>query len=200
MSEEETRQRIMDAAVRLFSERGFDGATTRAIAALAGVNEVTLFRQYGSKKSLFQAMLRQYSALPGLEFALRERLTGDYRQDLLILATQVLTLLHARRKEIIMLLAEAERQPELFEMVAFVPMQQRQMISDYLKWQMSQGHVRPLDPDLAAQALLGMLLAYCLGLNLLPETLARLPLESVAAQFVDLFVDGTRNPPPSILE
>jgi len=191
MSEEETRQRILDAALQLFSERGYDGATTRAIAALAGVNEVTLFRHFGSKKSLFQAMLRHNSALPGLEFALRERLTGDYRQDLLILATQFLTFLHARHKEIIMLLAEAERQPELLEMVAFIPMQQRQMVSDYLKWQMSQGHMRPMDPDLAAQGLLGMLLTYCLGLNLLPEALARMPLAEVAAQFVDLFVEGT---------
>jgi AcrR family transcriptional regulator len=192
MSEEETRQRILDATVQLFSERGYDRATTRAIAVLAGVNEVTLFRHFGSKKSLFQAMLRHNSALPGLEFALRERLTGDYQQDLLILATQILTLLHARRKEIIMLLAEAERQPEMLEMVAFVPMQQRQMVSDYLKWQMAQGHVRPMDPDLAAQGLLGMLLGYCLGLNLLPETLRRMSLEEVAAQFVDLFVEGTR--------
>lgn len=192
MPEEETRKRILDAAVQLFSERGYDGAATRAIAVLAGVNEVTLFRHFGSKKSLFQAMLRHNSALPGLEFALRERLTGDYRQDLLLLATQVLTLLHARRKEIIMLLAEAERRPEMLERVAFVPMQQRQMVSDYLKWQMAQGHVRPLDPDLAAQGLLGMLLSYCLGLNLLPEALARMPLEEVAARFVDLFVEGTR--------
>ena len=192
MPEEETRQRILDAAVQLFSERGYDGATTRAIAALAGVNEVTLFRQFGSKKSLFQAMLRHNSALPGLEFALRERLTGDYRQDLLILATQVLALLHARRKEILMLLAEAERRPEMLEMVAFVPMQQRQMVSDYLKWQMVQGHMRPMDPDLAAQGLLGMLLGYCLGLTLLPETLRRMSLEEVAAQFVDLFVEGIR--------
>ncbi|MBN1452210.1 MAG: TetR/AcrR family transcriptional regulator C-terminal domain-containing protein, partial [Anaerolineales bacterium] len=64
--------------------------------------------------------------------------------------------------------------------------------SDYLKWQMAQGHVRPLEPDLAAQGLLGMLLGYCLGLNLLPEALARMALEEIAAQFVDLFVEGTQ--------
>ncbi len=37
-----------------------------------------------------------------------------------------------------------------------------------------------------------LLLAYCLGLSLLPEALARMPLEEVAAQFVDLFIEGTR--------
>ena len=78
-------------------------------------------------------------------------------------------------------------------MVAFVPMQQRQMLSYYLRWQMAQGRVRPLDPDLAAQGLLGMLLTYCLGENLLTEAMRRIPLEEVAAQFVDLFVEGTRN-------
>lgn len=192
MSEDETRGRILDAAAQLFTERGYDGASTRAIAARAGVNEVTLFRQFGSKKGLFQAMLRQNSALPGLESALRERLTGDYRADLLTLATQFLTFLCARRKEIIMLLAEAERQPEMLEMVAFIPMQQRQMVSDYLRWQMSEGRVRPMDPDLAAQGLLGMLFTYCLGASMLPEGLRRMSLDEVAAQFVDLFIEGIR--------
>ena len=192
MTEEQTRQRILDAALQLFSERGYDGTATRAIAALAGVNEVTLFRHFGSKKGLFQAMLRRSSALPGLESALRERLTGDFRQDLLVLATQFLTFLHARYKQIIMLLAEAERQPELLEMVAFIPLQQRQMVSDYLRWQMAEGHMRFMDPDLAVQGLFGMLLSYCLGQSLLPEALKRMPLEEVAAQFVDLFVEGVR--------
>ena len=41
MSEEETRQRILGAAVQLFSERGYDGATTRAIAALASFRGLT---------------------------------------------------------------------------------------------------------------------------------------------------------------
>ena len=81
--------------------------------------------------------------------------------------------------------------PDEYTMVAFVPMQQRQMLSDYLRWQMAQGRVRPLDPDLAAQGLLGMLLGYCLGESLLPVGLRRLEFEEVAAQFVDLFIGGT---------
>ncbi len=191
MSEDETRQRILEAATQVFAENGYAGATTRAIASLAGVNEVTLFRHFGSKKNLFQGMIERNSALPGLASALRQRLTGDYRQDLLILVTHILTLMQTRRQEILMSLAEAERLPEMREMIAFIPTQQRQMISDYLKQQIAQGRVRPLDPDLAAQALLGMLLAYSISLNLLPEALAQMPLEDVAAQFVDLFVEGS---------
>ena len=48
----ENRQRSLDAAARIYGEAGFRGATTRRIAAEAGVNEVTLFRIFGSKASL----------------------------------------------------------------------------------------------------------------------------------------------------
>ena len=48
----ELRDRILDAAAKVYAETGFRGATTRRIAERAGVNEVTLFRQFGSKTRL----------------------------------------------------------------------------------------------------------------------------------------------------
>jgi AcrR family transcriptional regulator len=50
----EARQKILEAAVRVFAETGYRGATTRRIAQEAGVNEVTLFRQFGSKEELIR--------------------------------------------------------------------------------------------------------------------------------------------------
>lgn len=55
---EEIRHRILAAAARVYAQYGFRGATTRLIAAEAGVNEVTLFRTFGSKAELLQAMLQ----------------------------------------------------------------------------------------------------------------------------------------------
>jgi len=52
-----SRSRILDAAARVYSKHGFRGATTRLIAAEAGVNEVTLFRTFGSKGALLEAVL-----------------------------------------------------------------------------------------------------------------------------------------------
>lgn len=54
----EIKHRILAAAARVYSQHGFRGATTRLIAAEAGVNEVTLFRTFGSKAELLQAMLQ----------------------------------------------------------------------------------------------------------------------------------------------
>ncbi len=54
-----SRERILDAAARVYAKHGFRGATTRLIAIEAGVNEVTLFRTFGSKGALLEAVLTQ---------------------------------------------------------------------------------------------------------------------------------------------
>ncbi len=46
--------RIFTATMDRLMAHGYDGATTREIAAAAGINEVTLFRRYGSKAGLVE--------------------------------------------------------------------------------------------------------------------------------------------------
>lgn len=58
-----TDERILDAALRVFMEEGLRGATTRRIAQEAGVNEVTLFRRFGSKEALLVASMRRDAQL-----------------------------------------------------------------------------------------------------------------------------------------
>lgn len=52
-----TYERLLAAAFHVFSRDGLHGATTRAIAAEAGVNEVTLFRHFKTKEGLLEALL-----------------------------------------------------------------------------------------------------------------------------------------------
>lgn len=54
-----TRQRLVQAALQLFAVQGITDTTTRQIAELAGVNEVTLFRHFGSKHGLLLAVLEE---------------------------------------------------------------------------------------------------------------------------------------------
>jgi len=56
------RDRILDAAKNVYAQHGFRGATTRLIAIEAGVNEVTLFRTFGSKAALFEALMQSHVA------------------------------------------------------------------------------------------------------------------------------------------
>src|ERR1044071_2457864 len=53
----DNRARILDAAARVYAEYGYRGATTRRIAVAAGVNEITLFRHFGSKDALLREAL-----------------------------------------------------------------------------------------------------------------------------------------------
>jgi AcrR family transcriptional regulator len=51
------RQLLLTAAARIFARDGLEGATTRAISREAGVNEVTLFRHFGTKEHLLEAVV-----------------------------------------------------------------------------------------------------------------------------------------------
>jgi AcrR family transcriptional regulator len=80
-----TRLALLDAAGRLFAERGFDRTTVRDIAKLAGVNQSLLFRYFGSKEALFEEVVaaggrEQLASTPPeqlLGTALRSMLTRD---------------------------------------------------------------------------------------------------------------------------
>jgi AcrR family transcriptional regulator len=52
-----TRQRLLDAARRLFAEHGYDHVTVRMIAAAAGANVALINRYFGSKSALFAEVL-----------------------------------------------------------------------------------------------------------------------------------------------
>jgi AcrR family transcriptional regulator len=54
------RERILEVAFKLFSEKGFQGATTQQIAKEAEVNEVTIFRLFGSKQNLLSDILQEF--------------------------------------------------------------------------------------------------------------------------------------------
>src|SRR5450432_2521161 len=51
------RQLLLSAAARVFARDGLEGATTRTISREAGVNEVTLFRHFGTKEHLLEAVV-----------------------------------------------------------------------------------------------------------------------------------------------
>lgn len=107
--------RILDAAVATVAELGYAGATTRQIAATAGVNEVTLFRKFGTKANLLrEAMLRELAAF---EDAGGARYTGDVQADLERIVELYRGLVARRGRIVPVLLSELPRRPELREVL-----------------------------------------------------------------------------------
>ena len=67
-----SRKRIVGSALSLFAEQGITAATTKQIAEKAEVNEVTLFRQFGSKQGLLLAVLQEAPIAEKMQAALAE--------------------------------------------------------------------------------------------------------------------------------
>lgn len=188
---DDTRHRILQAAALVFAEQGYTRATTRALAAAAGVNEVTLFRHFGSKKNLFAAVLQQYGG-PALSAELEGLLSGDYRQDLLAVGKLLIQVLWERRDAMRLMLCEAAHFPEVQSLMVENPRQLRLAMAHYFQQQIERGRVRAFDPEALAQAFIGMFFSYTIGRGILEDEIApALSIEDLVVQFVDLFIDGT---------
>jgi AcrR family transcriptional regulator len=90
----ERRQQIIDTARTVFATQGFRGATTRAIAAAAGVTEAVIFHHFPDKSALYAAILEQKAVDPADERWFAElqtaREAGDDTETLRVLYTGIL--------------------------------------------------------------------------------------------------------------
>lgn len=165
-----TRERLLTAAIEVFSTAGVVGATTRAIARQAGVNEVTLFRHFESKEQLLGAVVEQVIALNSEALAHQEEWTQDLRRDLLDYARMHDEMLEEYASLVRMFIGEAQRHPqESFQVLQqyFLPL--REKLVDYLNQCIDRGTVRAdIDLSLAVDQLTGMLLAGMLRRHILP--------------------------------
>jgi TetR/AcrR family transcriptional regulator len=66
------RRQLLATARDFFSRKGFDGATTKEIAAAAGVTEAIIFRHFSSKQALYTAVLDDYHACGGFAECMAE--------------------------------------------------------------------------------------------------------------------------------
>ena len=188
----QTRARIMQAASQLFTEKGFAGTTTRAIAELAGVNEVTLFRHFGTKEKLAKAIMDQFGG-QAIAGDLELRFSGDYVQDLTLMGQMMMKVMTERVDAIRMAICEAGNFPEFQQVVAENPRQLRQMLARYFESQMKAGLIHSGHPEVLAQAFLGMFFSYTVLQGLLLDSLQpEIASEDIVEQFVTLFVRGTR--------
>ena len=179
-----SRERLLEAAVRVYGELGFRGATTRRIAQEAGVNEVTLFRIFGSKAALIAEALRAnvsnggrgeraVSSLPDVP--------ADPERELTAWCAAQLAYLRASRTMIRKTMGELEEHPELSDCASEGPECAARQLRAYLN-RLRRRRLIAADADLSAAAamLLGALFADAMGRDMLPQTYPQSP--QVAAQ------------------
>ena len=156
-----TRTRLIEAALQVFASLGVQGATTREIARVAGVNEVTLFRHFANKEQLLGAVMKNALALQTEALAHSEAWTQDLKIDLKQYAHLYNTMLETQEDLIRTFIGEAKRHPEAAKQViqeAAKPLAKK--LVAYLQSSQKLGTVRAdLDPFPAVDIFTGMLLA-----------------------------------------
>lgn len=187
----QTRARILKAATEVFAASGIAGATTREIARVAGVNEVTLFRHFQSKEQLLAAVVQQMTALQAEALANQDEWTQNLYTDLLHYAWLTSSTVEENEALVRMFIGEAKRHPEAARRViqeAAQPL--RENLIAYLRKGVEQGSVRA-DVDLfaAVDMFTGMLLFGMLRRNAAPIPLGY-SREHYIESCVELFVRG----------
>jgi AcrR family transcriptional regulator len=187
------RQRLLEAAARVFARDGINGSTTRAIAREAGVNEVTLFRLFQSKDRLLAAVVG-HNFGPEASGSQPELppLTDDLRADLISLAQLYEKLLEENLPLVRTMIGEIQHHHQNHERQVFrgifAPV--KDALLARIKLAEAQGQLRPgIRADLLADLFGGMLFT-----GVLRRSSPLLKTEYTPASYlvaaVDLVIDG----------
>ena len=88
-SNNETSKKIMKVALKLFSEQGYYPTTTKQIAEEAGVNELTIFRHFGSKSNLFQVTTEYYVIDSKIDSILKDTEELNFEEAMFIITNRI---------------------------------------------------------------------------------------------------------------
>ena len=181
------RAQLLAAAAQVYAEVGYRGATTRRIALQAGVNEITLFRHFGSKDALLrEAIDRAGGALLGN--ALPET-PGDPLEELTEWARSHIAALRQRRSLIRTCMGEIEEHPGLVSSsLESPPAQAARTLVGYLRrLRALEIATAEFDEEVAAALLMGALFGDAMGRDVVPDMFRTDPEQSLT-EYVRLFV------------
>jgi AcrR family transcriptional regulator len=160
-------EQLLTAALKVFAAAGTRGATTRRIAQEAGVNEVTLFRHFGSKEALIRQAVSSTN-----EDVMLNRLPEhpvDPEQELLDWARMHYQFLFSIRSFIRIGMAEFVEHPEVTMAACRFPVRIANDLHDYLTRLRAEGLAGgDWNARAAASMLMGALFADAMGRDVMP--------------------------------
>ena len=167
MSAQERRRQIIDVALKLFSEKGFRGTTTKEIALAAGINEAIIFRHFATKGDLYAAIIDQKASssyIQAVHNAFKEaEETGDDQKLFQSIAYNILEFHENDDSAMRMLLYSALERHELAESIFRNHISKTHgQLAEYVRNRISEGVFRRVDPIIAVRGFMGMLISHIL--------------------------------------
>ena len=182
-----SRQKLLAAAARIYGESGFRGATTRRIADEAGVNEVTLFRLFGSKSALIAEAIREHAPRGTPPHGLPDE-PVDPERELSAWCDTQLTHLRAARSMIRKAMGEIEEHPEMGPCMSQGPQSAFHELRSYAqRLEPVAGSISERDVRTAAAMLISALFADAMGREMMPDLYPQ-PESDAAALYARMFL------------
>lgn len=171
---EDRREQIIDAAMRVFAQKGYSNATNKDIAREAGITPGLIYYYFESKEALLYAILEARSPLKLMASFPPEVLELPPDQFFPLLLRQVLNIIEG--EDVIGLLRvmipEVIHNPALFALPISLFPRIFGFLGSYVEAKIAGGEIRPLDSSLAVQTLVGCVMGFVLRRQVLHDPLA----------------------------
>ncbi len=188
---EQRRQDILEASLRIFAQKGYNGSTTAEIARTAGVAEGTIFRHFSTKKDLLIAVLepKVLNGLIQLDKEHREDTPTEFFRKFLI---NRLKLLKDNHSLVRFMFSESQYHPEVRDALfkGIIGGQGISIIRPWFEKGVEQGDFRDLPFLPTMRSFMGMVMFYGLMGDVYQGFSPEKTLEEAADHILDLFLNG----------
>ena len=184
---------MLDAALDLFLEKGFEQTTIDLVAAAVGMTKRTIYAKYEDKAALFRAAMERAITRYAIPMDVVE--TGDLETTLIAVAQRrIANLMTAEGLRLQRILnAESYRFPEVFEMFSARAAQPTiSYLADLLSRRAGAGSIAAAEPERAAVAFMGMVVGPPARSIVAGSAIAPAELDARIRFSVRLFLDGVR--------
>ena len=202
MNAPDRRRQLLETALECFSHKGFGGATTKEIAAAAGVTEAIIFRHFPSKQALYTAVLDSYAESCGHEeWFVDVQIHMEKNDDAGVLRSLAAAILASYRTgahyERILLFAALEGHELGLAHYRKFAMPFFEMFRDYIARRQKEGALRDFNPGVVIAAISGMAQNYAIYTELFGFKAMRLDDTEVIAAFTEIMLHGIRRGRPA---
>ena len=156
---EETRSRILEAAVECFAQRGYDATGVAEICDSAGVSKGAFYHHFPSKQALFLELIGRWLARLDAQLASAQAEVDTFPDKLVRMAGMASQVFREASGQLPMFLefwTRAAREPEVWQATIAPYRRYRAFFSGMVEAGVAEGTLRSVDPDVAAQVIVSL--------------------------------------------